>query len=74
MACRYSVHINFKGKMKTVRTILLFWFKNIYLVIIGVILVTQIDYEKVKWIGYVFIFEYLGRCIYFTYKFLQKID
>jgi len=58
--------------MSSLRTILLYFIKNIYLLIIGLILITQFDYEKINWIGYVFIFEYFGRCIYFSYKKIKK--
>lgn len=58
--------------MKIYNKILIYWLRHIYLLIIAILLITQIDYEKVNWIGYVFIFEYLGRCIYFTIKTVKQ--
>jgi len=54
--------------MKPFKDILIFLLKNIYLLVIGIILITQFDYDKINWIGYVFIFEYLGRCGYYIFR------
>jgi hypothetical protein len=43
-----------------------------YLVLVGVGLILLVDYEKVKWIGWAFIIEYIRRLILYSYRQVKE--
>lgn len=42
--------------------------KQLYLVLIGLVLILLVDYEKINWIGWAFIIEYIRRLILYSYR------
>jgi len=42
--------------------------KQLYLVLVGLVLFQLVDYEKVKWICWAFIIEYIRRLILYLYR------
>lgn len=71
MAFRHSIDTNFKREylMGTRSDIL----KQLYLVLIGFCLIFLFDYEKIHWIGWAFIIEYIRRLILYSYsQFKEK--
>ena len=46
--------------------------KQLYLILIGLGLIFLFDYEKIHWIGWVFIIEYIRRLIVYSYRQLKK--
>lgn len=42
--------------------------KQLYLLLVGLGLILLVDYEKVKWIGWAFIIEYIRRLILYSHR------
>ncbi len=42
--------------------------KQLYLVLIGLTVILLVNNEKIKWIGWAFIIEYIRRLVLYSYK------